>query len=380
MKRLVSLVMLALVAGIAHVGSVAAAPTPPPQAKGAFKTPAGETIGTVLLTQLRDGRVYISSEVKGLPAGEHGFTMREKGACTPDANAAGAVVRSEGLPTFMVMPNGMGMLEAYTTNVTVTPTDKTVFDADGTAIVITGFGNENAKVACAVLEPVPVPAPASTASTTNATAEFKTMAGETVGTATMTQNSDGSVRVQAQVRGLPPGAHAIHIHQFGTCEPVFGAAGEHHNPLNKTHGFRSTDPAHSGDLPNLTINADGTGTLDTTSALITLTPSDVTILDSDGSAVIIHALPDDEQTDPGGRANGRIACAVVRAASAAQPAQPVSQPTAGTPAQPAGGSPAQPVPAQLPSTGAADTIWFILLLAAVLLVSGGLVVRRMFVR
>lgn len=362
MKRLLLATAMALLVFVG-AGPAQAAQTPPPQAKGALKTAAGEAIGSVLLTQLPDGRVYISADVKGLPPGEHGFTMREKGACTPNFDAAGAVFKSDGLPKLTVKPDKTGVLEAFTTNVSVAPTDKTVLDADGTAVIITAFGDESQKAACAVLEAVPVPSPVSSASTNYATAEIKTAAGESVGSVNFTQNADGSVRVQAQVRGLPAGEHAMHVHQFGQCAPTFGAAGEHTNPYNKSHGMKSNDPMHAGDLPNIVIGADGSGSVDATSTLFTLTPGDTTILDSDGSAVIIHANPDDMISQPGGMADGRIACGVVQAASlpagGAAPSQP-NQPT---------------TPATLPSTGAGDGNAFGLLAAFVLL-SVGLFFRR----
>lgn len=362
MRRIVVLAALAL-STVAGVGVANAAPTPPPQAKGVLKTATGEAVGTVILTQLQDGRVFVASEVKGLPAGDHGLTLREKGACTP-FDAAGAAFGSAGFPKFTVKPDKTGTFETYTTNVTIAPTDKTVLDTDGTAVIITAFGDESQKAACAVLEPVAVPAPVSSASTTAASVELKNAAGEGIGSATFTQNSNGSVRVQAQMRNLPPGAHAIHIHQFGQCAPVFGAAGEHHNPLNKTHGSMSKDPAHAADLPSFTAGADGTANFDVTSTLFTLTPSDVTILDSDGSALIVHAKGDDYMTDPTGMADGRLACGVIQASAAG--AQPAPQPA----------NPSTPnVPAQLPSTGGSDNAGAGAVLA-LLLIGGGLMLRR----
>jgi len=195
-----------------------------------------------------------------------------------------------------------------------------------------------------------------------ATAEFKTAVGETIGNATLTQNADGSVLVQVKVRGLPQGVHGIHIHSVGACAPDFAAAGAHYNPMSKQHGFDNPAGPHAGDLPNLNIGADGTGSLDFTTTMVTLTPGAATVFDADGSAFIIHAYTDDQKTDPAGNSGLRIACAVLQPVAATQPTQP-------SPA--AGGT-----PQQLPNTGGAEAPWLLLILATALLVSGALALRR----
>ena len=194
-----------------------------------------------------------------------------------------------------------------------------------------------------------------------ATAEFKTSVGETVGTATLSQNPDGTVRLQVQVRGLPPGQHGIHIHAVGQCAPDFAAAGPHYHPLGKQHGLENPAGPHAGDLPNLTIGADGTGTMDATTDRVTLTPGDKTVFDADGSAIVIHAFQDDQKTDPAGNSGERIACAVIQPVVAPQP----------TPAPVAGGA-----PAQLPATGGAALPWPALVLAGLLVLIGGALALR----
>jgi Cu-Zn family superoxide dismutase len=197
------------------------------------------------------------------------------------------------------------------------------------------------------------------------TAEFKTSVGETVGDATLTQNADGAVRLQVQVRGLPPGVHGIHIHAVGACAPTFAAAGPHYNPMNKKHGLESPDGPHAGDLLNLTIGADGTGSMDATTTMVSLTPGEKTVFDADGSAIVIHAFQDDQKTDPAGNSGERIACAVIQPIAAGQ-----VQPTPAT-----GGA-----PQQLPNTGGTDWPWLALSLAALCLAAGMLVVRSLRTR
>jgi Cu-Zn family superoxide dismutase len=106
--------------------------------------------------------------------------------------------------------------------------------------------------------------------------------------------------------------HGIHFHAVGRCDPPdFMSAGDHFNPTNRQHGQRNPQGPHAGDLPNLTVEANGTATYQATNALVTLGPGANSLLDADGSALVIHADPDDDVTDPAGNSGGRIACAVI---------------------------------------------------------------------
>jgi Cu-Zn family superoxide dismutase len=117
--------------------------------------------------------------------------------------------------------------------------------------------------------------------------------------------------VNVHVNGISAGLHGIHIHAVGACSPDFLASGGHHNPLGATHGLDSPTGAHAGDLPNLVVNEAGVGHLDATSDRASLSNGPTTIFDDDGSALIIHAGPDDQVTNPTGNSGGRIACGVI---------------------------------------------------------------------
>jgi superoxide dismutase, Cu-Zn family len=88
-------------------------------------------------------------------------------------------------------------------------------------------------------------------------ARLVTADGTDVGKVTF-QAMRAGVLVQVDLSGLPAGPHAIHIHEFGACEPDFSAAGEHLAPDGHEHGFAQTDAPHAGDLPNLIVAEDGT--------------------------------------------------------------------------------------------------------------------------
>ena len=140
-----------------------------------------------------------------------------------------------------------------------------------------------------------------------ATVSLAAADGSPRGSATFTDGAQG-VAVQVTAAGLPAGEHGIHVHTVGRCDPPkFETAGAHWNPTNKQHGRDNPQGAHAGDMPNLTIGADGSGTASFTLAGESLAQ----LLDADGAALVIHAKPDDYKTDPSGDSGDRIACGVV---------------------------------------------------------------------
>ena len=143
-----------------------------------------------------------------------------------------------------------------------------------------------------------------------ATAAIMGKDGEAMGMVTLTQGPQG-VLVSADLSGLPPGGHGFHIHAVGACAPDFSAAGSHFGPGEESHGFLHGTDMHAGDLPNIYANADGTVRVDVFTADVTLASDDVrSLLDSDGSAIIIHEKPDAYGEDVGS-AGARIACGVI---------------------------------------------------------------------
>jgi Cu-Zn family superoxide dismutase len=150
-------------------------------------------------------------------------------------------------------------------------------------------------------------------------ATVRNVEGDRVGNVWFHERHD-QVTVVAHVRDLPPGFHGFHIHMTGACDPTgatpFASAGGHLNLAGASH------PGHNGDMSTLLVNADGSGLVALATDRFTLDD----LRDADGSAVIVHANPDNyaniptDRYDPDpdattlstGDAGGRIACGEVR--------------------------------------------------------------------
>ncbi len=142
-----------------------------------------------------------------------------------------------------------------------------------------------------------------------ATATMNATSGSSVhGTVQLTQLADGSVDVVVNLAGVPPGVHGFHIHEKGDCGDNGNAAGGHYNPSGVAHGSPAADPHHAGDWGNVTADGDGNVNTRFTTHSITVAEGPMTSL---GHAIILHANPDDLQTQPTGNAGPRIACGVV---------------------------------------------------------------------
>ncbi len=134
------------------------------------------------------------------------------------------------------------------------------------------------------------------------------------GTVQLLRSGDRLTLVVAAT-GISSGPHGFHLHQTGECKrPDFASAGGHLNPEGKSHGTMSAGGSHLGDLPNLVIGESGTGSV-TADISAPAEQALEWIFDSDGTAVVIHAGPDDYRTDPAGNAGSRIACGVLERSS-----------------------------------------------------------------
>ncbi len=146
-----------------------------------------------------------------------------------------------------------------------------------------------------------------------ATAKIKLANGSDGGTITMMEATAGVI-IKFGLSGLPPGPHAIHVHEAGACEGDFASAGNIYNPLGAKHGFLHDEGPMSGDIPNIHVSADGKAVAEVLSPFLTLSKeAEETLFDSDGSSFVIFENADDYESEPEGGAGGRIACGTISA-------------------------------------------------------------------
>ena len=137
--------------------------------------------------------------------------------------------------------------------------------------------------------------------------------GKSAGRVRLMSGSHG-VLIEIEVHGLAPGAHAIAVHATGRCDPAgqFASAGPifSFDPA-RAHGFLAKGGPRAGDLPNQVAGTDGVLHASMITTAFTLGDGVRSILDRDGSAIIVYAKADDYTTQPDGRAGARVICGTI---------------------------------------------------------------------
>uniref|UniRef100_A0A914UXJ2 Superoxide dismutase [Cu-Zn] n=1 Tax=Plectus sambesii TaxID=2011161 RepID=A0A914UXJ2_9BILA len=131
------------------------------------------------------------------------------------------------------------------------------------------------------------------------------------------QEKEGQpTKIKGEIKGLTPGSHGFHVHQFGDSTDGCTSAGPHFNPFNKTHGGPQDDDRHVGDLGNVEAGSDGVAHIEMTDHLVQIHGENSVI----GRSLVVHAGCDDlgrgegekkEESLKTGNAGARAACGCI---------------------------------------------------------------------
>ena len=127
------------------------------------------------------------------------------------------------------------------------------------------------------------------------------------------RDSPYGLMILPNLHSMEPGPHALHVHEYPDCgasadgNPA-GAAGSHYDPLGSGEHSGPYREGHLGDLPNLIVEADGTGSI----AILAPRPR---LTDIKDRALMIHAGADNYELyaeHEHGTGGPRMYCGVIK--------------------------------------------------------------------
>ena len=172
-KYLALLIAILLVAAAATL--VQAQGNGAQHASATLRDVAGNVVGTARFTEDATGILHVNVHVKGISVGRHGIHLHAVGLCSPTFAAAGGhhnpLVHQHGLnnplgahagdlPNLVVNGAGVGHLNAASDRATLSAGPTTLFDANGSAVIIHAAeddqltdptGNSGARIVCGVI-------------------------------------------------------------------------------------------------------------------------------------------------------------------------------------------------------------------------------------
>jgi superoxide dismutase, Cu-Zn family len=150
-----------------------------------------------------------------------------------------------------------------------------------------------------------------------ATAKLIDQNGKAAGRANFRATPHG-VLIELDVKGLTPGVHAVLLHAEASCDPAggFATAGPVLSfDVVRRHGYFARGGPRSGDLPNQFADDGGRLHASFFTTAVSLGNGKKSLFDGDGTAIVVHAKPDDYVSQPEGRAGARLACgSIIRTA------------------------------------------------------------------
>ena len=130
------------------------------------------------------------------------------------------------------------------------------------------------------------------------------------------RQKDGHVLVSGRIRGLTPGEHGFHVHQFGDLRTNDGkSTGGHFNPGGHKHAGLDAKERHAGDLGNITADDEGV-------AKVSIKATGLSLFSVIGRAFVVHGGKDDLKSQPSGAAGPRVGTGVIGIAGPPPPKAP----------------------------------------------------------